>query len=161
MHIQYFVIAAALIALGGCQHDPAAHEASLRAADEKVWANSPDPKDAHVDEIASQSSSQRDDWRLAGDLAERSYKQTPDLVNEFNLATSYQNTGRVALAIPLYIDLVERGQYVHTAPLFKNDGTWPVVMKETIADEAARRLVRMGVDPKMVQPAGTVASAVK
>ena len=83
-------------------------------------------------------------------FSQRSYQQKPDLFNEFNLATAYQHTGNNALAIPLYLDLVERGQYTPTASILNADGTMPPPMLATISLESAKRLGVLGVDDSAI-----------
>ena len=121
---------------------PAAAEgtSARAAATDRTLSNDQPQRDLLDAEVASQ----RGDWNESARLAEISYRAKPDLWNEFNLATAYQHTGRGALAIPLYIDLTERGQYARTSPLYSNDRSWPAPMLPFMADEAAHRLAQMG-----------------
>jgi hypothetical protein len=129
-------VSSALLALGACAYNQPGAEANLRAKADRAWARGPDLAE-----------SQRGDWKVALEFSERSYKQTPDIINEFNLATAYQRTGNNALAIPLYIDLEERGQYTPLATLLNYDGTLPKhVMLRTVSLEAAARLKPLDVD---------------
>ena len=96
------------------------------------------------DLLDAEVASQRGDWHESARLAEISYRAKPDLWNEFNLATAYQHTGRSAEAIPLYIDLTERGQFARSYPLYSYDRSWPAPMLPFLADEAAHRLDKMG-----------------
>jgi len=140
-------VSSALLALGACAYNQPGAEANLRAKADRAWARGPDLADAHSDEIQGEAASQRGDWKVALEFSERSYKQTPDIINEFNLATAYQRTGNNALAIPLYIDLEERGQYTPLATLLNYDGTLPKhVMLRTVSLEAAARLKPLDVD---------------
>jgi hypothetical protein len=100
---------------------------------------------AQIALLDAEVAAQRGDWSGSATLAEQSYREKPDLWNEFNLATAYQHTRREALAIPLYLDLVVRGQYARTYPLYSYDRSWPTPMLPFIADEAAHRLDQMGV----------------
>ena len=106
---------------------------------------SPGSDRAQVALLDAEVAAQRSDWSRSASLAEQSYREKPDLWNEFNLATAYQHTQRQALAIPLYLDLVARGRYARTYPLYSDDRSWPTPMRPFIADEAAHRLDQMGV----------------
>ena len=112
---------------------------------------------AREDLLNSNSASQRNDWTLAASLAEKSYKAKPDMWNEFNLATAYQRSARGELAVPLYLDIVDRGQFVRTNPIPSLDGSRTTPMLPFMADEAALRLKKMGVD---LTPERTPVSAV-
>ena len=72
-------------------------------------------------------------------------KNGRDIINEFDLATAYQRTDRNALAVPLYIDLLDRGRHTRTVPVENFDRSMPPPMLPTLADEAALRLRNMGV----------------
>jgi hypothetical protein len=82
----------------------------------------------------------RGNWSLTEKLAEQSYREAPDVYNEFNLATAYQRLGRFDLAKPLYQDLVLRGQSTETLPIQNFDGSEPPHMAPFIGQEAAKRL---------------------
>lgn len=109
-------------------------------ATDRILSNDQPQRDLLDAEVASQ----RGIWNESARLAEISYRAKPDLWNEFNLATAYQHTGRSAEAIPLYIDLTERGQFARSYPLYSYDRSWPAPMLPFLADEAAHRLNQMG-----------------
>ena len=111
---------------------------------------------AQTDLLAAEVAAQRGDWSQSANLAEASYRSKPDVWNEFNLATAYQHTRRGGMSVPLYLDLVDRGQFARTRPIFNDNGTLPTPMLPYIADEAAHRLNQMGVD---VAPQTAAASA--
>jgi hypothetical protein len=136
----------ALIAVSACTYDDAGYDANQTAKSDRALARGPDLADAHSDELQGEMAAERSDWKMTLAFSERSYQQTPDLINEFNLATAYEHTGSSALAIPLYIDLVERGQYTLTQPGLNSDGTNPTPMLRTISLESAKRLGRMDLD---------------
>lgn len=104
-----------------------------------------DKNQADEDGRQANLASQRGDWAVSRAFAERSYQEDPSIRVEFNLATAYERTGRGDLAVPLYIDLVDRGQYTKTAALdnFYNLPASP--MLANLADEATFRLARLGV----------------
>jgi len=142
--VRVLAAGAALISLSACTYYDANYDAKQAAKADRAFARGPDLADAHSDEREGEWAAERGDWKTTLAFSERSYRQTPDLVNEFNLATAYEHTGSNALAIPLYIDLVERGQYTLTAPLLNSDGTVPAPMQRTISMESAKRLDLLG-----------------
>ena len=81
---------------------------------------------------------------MSARLANKSYREQPDVWNEFNLATADSHIGRNDLAEPLYVDLIGRGQFVDLNPVQNFDGSWPAPMLGTVAQESNRRLDRMG-----------------
>jgi len=135
--------------LAGCAYYSPSQVASERNDATHQLANGADKSDAQTDALHGQSAAQRGDWLISAAFSGRSFKQTPNMTTEFNLATAYQHTGRADLAIPLYIDIAERGQYLKTVPLLNADGTWPLnLMSSTYADEASKRLLSMGARPE-------------
>lgn len=81
------------------------------------------------------------DWNSATAMAGRAYREDPNLRTEFNLATAYEHTGQVGLAIPLYQDLAQRGQFVDTQALYDyRSGIRPERVRYSYAGEANRRL---------------------
>jgi hypothetical protein len=141
---QLLAAGSALIALSACTYDNAHFDANESAKADRTFARGPDPANARRDEFEGEMAAQSGDWKLTLAFSERSYQQTPDLNNEFNLATAYEHTGNNALAIPLYIDLVDRGEYTLTHSMLNADGTMPHPMLRTISMESARRLGRLG-----------------
>ena len=143
---------AALIAVSACTHDNPNFDAKESAKADRTFARGPDLANARRDEFEGEMAAQSGDWKLTLAFSERSYQQTPDLNNEFNLATAYQHTGNDALAIPLYIDLVDRGQYTLTHSMLNANGTMPAPMLRTIAMESARRLGGLGGSDAPIGP---------
>lgn len=84
----------------------------------------------------------RNDWTTQTALAARAFREDPSLVNQFNLATGYENTGRSALAIPLYQDIASRGQYVSIKAAYdpRNESRRGRLLLPNLAAEASRRL---------------------
>ena len=144
--IRLLAAGSAFIAVSACTFDHASFDANQSAKADRALARGPDLADAHTDELSGEGAATRGDWKMALAFSERSYRQTPDLINEFNLATAYGNTGSNASAIPLYIDLVERGQNTLTHSLMNSDGTKPRPMLLTISMESARRLGTMNLN---------------
>lgn len=110
-------------------------------------------ENAATDLVQAELAGARGEWRVSAQLAAKSYREQPNIWNEFNLATAYEHIGRRDLAEPLYVNLVERGTFVGLNPVQNFDGSWPAPMLETVAKEASRRLDKMGYGSK-----GTVAS---
>jgi hypothetical protein len=150
--VRLLAAGSALIALSACAYDNPGFDAKETAKAEQTFARGPDRANARRDEFEAEMAAQSGDWKMTLAFSERSYQQTPDLNNEFNLATAYQNTGNNALAIPLYIDLVNRGQYTLTHSILKADGTMPRPMLRTISMESARRLGGLGGGDAVVGP---------
>jgi hypothetical protein len=103
-----------------------------------------DPDKSGADLIEAQMAGARGDWIMSAQLAEKSYREQPGIWNEFNLATADSHIGRNDLAEPLYVNLVERGQFTLLDPVQNFDGSWPAPMMGTVAQESNRRLDRMG-----------------
>jgi hypothetical protein len=103
-----------------------------------------DPDSSDADLIQAEMAGARGDWVMSALLANKSYKEQPDIWNEFNLATADQHIGRNDLAEPLYVDLITRGQFVTLDPVQNFDGSWPTEMLGTVAQESNHRLDRMG-----------------
>jgi hypothetical protein len=102
------------------------------------------PGQAPSDLIHGQAAAARGDWNTALAFFERSYREKPSILNEFNLATAYQRTGKGALAVPLYLDLVDRGQSTEATPVQNRNGSFDQkTPARDIADEARERLIRM------------------
>jgi hypothetical protein len=92
-------------------------------------------------ELKAESAAIDQDWAQETALAAAAYRRTPTLENEFNLASGYQQTGRSALAIPLYQDVVVHGQYVAGQAVYDyRHGPAPRRDRYNLADEAQRRL---------------------
>jgi hypothetical protein len=102
------------------------------------------PAQAPSDLIHGQAAAARGDWGTALSFFERSYREKPSILNEFNLATAYQRTGKGELAVPLYLDLVDRGQSTEATPVQNRNGSFDQKSPaRDIADEARERLIRM------------------
>jgi len=141
------VLFAATSAIALCAFDTNSNSTKLKEqADAAQDLNRGFDRDAsRGDLLDAESAAARGDWVVSAALAQQSYKEQPDVINEFNLATAYQHTGRSDLAVPLYIDLLDRGRYTRTAPIENFDRTMPPPMLPRISDEAALRLKIMGV----------------
>jgi hypothetical protein len=101
------------------------------------------------EEATGQSDTMKFDWVAATPLFERAYADHPDVTNEFNLATAYENTGQNAKAIPLYEGVVKDGKYTltntgvfgqtHPADMARAPGS----QRSDLSAEAAARLASM------------------
>lgn len=85
------------------------------------------------------------DWNSVVALSASAYADTPTLENEFNLATGYEQTGRSALAIPLYQDVAANADFTVGRAVynFRSTERRPAHLKYYLADEANRRLARL------------------
>jgi tetratricopeptide (TPR) repeat protein len=128
-----------LVCCSGCAALP-----TLSNSEEGALARSESSSQAPADLIYGQSAAARGDWNAALAFFQRSYREKPSLLNEFNLATAYQRTGRGDLAVPLYLDLVDRGQQTEVTPIENTNGSFDQKAPASdIADEARERLIRM------------------
>ncbi|WP_146002798.1 hypothetical protein [Telmatospirillum siberiense] len=88
----------------------------------------------------ARSAANKGNWASEVSNAEKASATNPTVVNQFNLATGYQNTGQNDKAIALYQDLVTKGQYTSVNPGRNDDGTPVAAADRNIADESARRI---------------------
>jgi hypothetical protein len=130
---------ALLVPVAGCATLPA-----LSDNDGEALARNENSSQAPADLLYGQTAAARGDWNTALAFFQRSYREKPSLLNEFNLATAYQRTGRGDLAVPLYLDLVDRGQQTEVTPIENTNGSFDQKAPASdIADEARERLIRM------------------
>ena len=111
-----------------------------------AWADNPSPVSGSTQErqieLKAQSAAIDHNWDLEVALSARAYRQSPSLENEFNLAAGYQKTGRAALAIPLYQDVVVHGQFISGQAIYdyRHGDAAPPRDRYNLADEAQRRI---------------------
>jgi hypothetical protein len=102
------------------------------------------------DAADAQSAGDKGEWALSASLSEKAYAEYPDVLNEFNLATSYQNTGQNAKATALFQDLVVKGSTTELTP-GRNDNGVPVAASDgNLSDESARRIDQIAGRPSAV-----------
>jgi hypothetical protein len=136
--ILLFVLAL-LVSGPGCAAFP-----RLSDTETEALARDDNASQAPADLLYGQTAAARGDWNTALAFFQRSYREKPSLLNEFNLATAYQRTGRGDLAVPLYLDLVDRGQQTEVTPIENTNGSFDQKAPASdIADEARERLIRM------------------
>jgi hypothetical protein len=99
------------------------------------------------DEAGGESETIKGDWAAATPLFEKAYAAHPDVTNQFNLATAYQNTGQTAKAIQLYEAVVLDGQFTITTPI-----TAPGVAADPLTASVRRGDAAVGADG---QPPGS------
>ena len=134
-----FIYGVALIALGACANLP-----SLSDTPEEALHRPESAAQAPADLIYGQAVASHGDWNTALAFFQRSYREKPSILNEFNLATAYQRTGQGALAIPLYLDLVDRGGSTEVTRIQNADESFDQrAPARDIADEARDRLIKM------------------
>jgi len=123
-------------------------------SDGAALARSESFSQAPADLLYGQTAAARGDWNTALAFFQRSYREKPSLLNEFNLATAYQRTGHGDLAVPLYLDLVDRGQQAEATPIENTNGSFDQKAPASdIADEARERLIRMHASSLMANRA--------
>lgn len=107
---------------------------------------------AQLDSAAAQSAGDKGNWASETALAEKAYREDPDLLNEFNLATGYERTGQNAKATALYQDVVVKGKST-TMDANRPDGDSPAAITDAnMSDEAGRRIELMAGRPSEVVP---------
>jgi hypothetical protein len=144
-------VMALLVSGQGCSALP-----SLSDTEQEALARTESASQAPADLIYGQTAAARGDWKTALAFFQRSYREKPSLLNEFNLATAYQRTGRGDLAVPLYLDLVDRGQQAEVTPIENRNGSFDQKAPAAdIADEARERLIRMHASSLLANRAGT------
>jgi hypothetical protein len=138
------VAVAGAFAISACAFNPpgerVAEQNNATVAVDSKFASA----NSDTDLVQAEMAGARGDWTVSALLADKSYREEPGIWSEFNLATADQHIGRKDLAEPLYVDLVERGQFVNLNPVQNFDGSWPSPMLGTVAQEATRRLDRLG-----------------
>ena len=99
-------------------------------------------------ELNSEHAALAGDWTAVTALSGRSYRLSPSLTNEFNLASAYERGGQSALAVQLYNDVAENGQFTLGAALYANGGGRPGQPAHfNMSDEANRRLSALTGEP--------------
>jgi hypothetical protein len=139
-----FVSVVGAFAISACAFNPPGERLAEQGRADKAMASSFDSDNASNDLTQAEMAAARGDWAVSAELADKSYREQPNIWNEFNLATADEHIGRMDLAEPLYVNLIERGQFVDIQPIQNFDGSWPAPMLWTVAQESARRLDRMG-----------------
>jgi len=105
---------------------------------------------SRTDAANAQSAGDKGEWALSASLSEKAYAEHPDVLNEFNLATGYENTGQNAKATALYQDLVVKGSTTDLTPS-KNDNGAPVSASDgNLSNESARRIDQIAGRPSAV-----------
>jgi hypothetical protein len=133
------VLLVLLTAATGCAALPQSGDST-----EETLHRAEGPAQAPSDLIFGQGAAARGDWNTALAFFERSYREKPSILNEFNLATAYQRTGQGALAVPLYLDLIDRGRLTEVTPVQNANGSFDQKAPASdIADEARERLIKM------------------
>ena len=109
---------------------------------------SPTTTSAVVAEKQSEQAALAGDWANATILAARSYRESPSIINEFNLAADYVQSGRAALAIPLYEDVAANGQFLEAKVVYDyRSGARPDRVQFNYGDEANRRIAELTGEP--------------
>jgi hypothetical protein len=105
---------------------------------------------SRIDAANAQSAGDKGEWALSTSLSEKAYAEYPDVLNEFNLATTYQNTGQNAKATQLYQDLVVKGSTTELTPGRNDNGTPVSASDGNLSDESARRIDQIAGRPSVV-----------
>lgn len=118
-----------------------------------------------ADDAAMASAAKGDNW-TAANLFEQAVTGYGSPMNRFNLASSYQATGRTAQAATLYRSVVADGMFTKAVIIPKDDAVNRQYVRVNIAEEAQRRLgvmetqrLAMRVGPATALAAGVDTSA--
>lgn len=125
------------LAASGC----ATHEVAKLEA-HTTLAAAPDILPASAFSSAQASMAWGDRW-TAANLFERSVEGRANALNRFNLAAAYQRTGRLEEAAANYRVVTEIGKYQWASSVRDNAHQKVNVRRFNLADESARRLVRL------------------
>ncbi|HEV2530638.1 hypothetical protein [Phenylobacterium sp.] len=98
-----------------------------------------------------------DNW-TAANLFERALNGDNSPANRFNLAASYQRTGRIQQASRLYRSVMVDGQFTSLIILPDTADRGGRMFRVNIADESQRRLVVMAFDAARGTPKASTAS---
>jgi Tfp pilus assembly major pilin PilA len=131
-------------------HQVARNEAAMTLADA---AATPVNKQAAV----GRASAAWSDRYTATNVYERSMAKETTVDGAFNLAASYQATGRADLAIPLYESVVRDGQFVWGTSSVNYRNRAAPLRHFNLADESARRLTLLRTAYRMAPAAPTYA----
>ncbi|HTK34440.1 MAG TPA: hypothetical protein VL358_04030 [Caulobacteraceae bacterium] len=145
---------AASLCAAGC----ATHQSTIAAA--KVTLARPDSSQSQIAQAQALSSLQWLDMWTANKLFEKSAREGSSIESRFNLATSYQYTGRPADAATIYAALVQDGRFTVLRSIPDNYARGRRARGFNVADESARRLALMtGTGGEGVQEQVTSAAA--
>lgn len=139
-----FVAVAGAFAISACAFNPPGERLAEQDNATTALESGFDADNSGADLIQAEMAGARGDWTESAQLADKSYREQPNIWNEFNLATADEHIGRADLAEPLYANLIERGQFINLVPVQNFDGSWPAPMLGTVAQESGRRLAAMG-----------------
>ena len=105
---------------------------------------SPSTVSAALAESQAEQAALDGDWSSSAALTAKSYRESPSLTNEFNLAADYARSGQIALAIPLYADVAANGRFSEGTALYAyRSGQRTDRAHFNYTDEANRRLAEL------------------
>ena len=108
----------------------------------------PTGKVAISDQHSAEVAAAKGDWRAAGRLSGKAYRESPTIINEFNLAAYYAHSHQYALAVPLYEDVAAHGQFTHGQAVYDyRHSAQPQREGFNYTDEANRRLAQLTGQP--------------
>lgn len=144
---------------------PAADQATEQAAATALKEAPTAAASLGADDAAMASSAKGDNW-TAANLFEQAVTGYGSPINRFNLASSYQSTGRTAQAAALYRTVVGDGQFTKAVIIPKDDAANRQFIRVNLAEESQRRLgvmetqrLAMRSGPAVALAAGVDASA--
>jgi hypothetical protein len=124
---------AGLLAAGCVSHQTAKLDAAHALADSSSLANAPAARTAGV-----ASATAGDNW-TAANLFEQARAGNNSPLNRFNLASSYEATGRSAQAAVLYRSVVPDGHYLKVTTNRMNDNQKGISRRVNLSEESLRR----------------------
>lgn len=109
------------------------------------------------DEANGETDALKGDWADATRLFETAYAQHPDVINEFNLATAYENNGQDDKATALYEGVLVDGYYTPTHLSTPDGDKAEATPGIFLSDEATKRMAVMASRKALAQSAAVIA----
>lgn len=141
------VMLVGLLAAGCVTHETAKLDAAHALANTSTLANAPAARTAGV-----ASSAAGDNW-TAANLFEQARAANNSPLNRFNLASSYESTGRSAQAAVLYRSVVPDGHYLKVLTNRLNNNPNGPSVRVNLSDEALRRALLIEAQMRSKKPA--------
>ncbi len=136
--IHIFGIVAAGLLAASCAMGP--HRASKADSADILRGSAPESESSNQAAMAGRTAMAYGDAWTATRLFKAAADANPTPINRFNLATGYQNTGRLQDAATLYGGLLVDGQFIWVTPNRDINNPDTPLRKFNIAEESARRL---------------------
>lgn len=152
------VAAVSLLAAGCVTHQTAKLDAAHALANSSTLANAPAARTAGMASAAA-----GDNW-TAANLFEQARAANNSPLNRFNLASSYESTGRSAQAAALYRSVIPDGHYLKVTTTRLNDNQTGASRRVNLSEESLRRAIIIEAElrkgaPKLVDVTAPVSES--